>query len=93
MKETLEVLTATEAHDMATDIHVIKVFKQIKKAMRGIHYRAKRGHFNIKYIDMDEEVGKYLTSIGYDVRTYIDRNNDYITLIQWNRSEDNAENT
>lgn len=93
MKETLEVLTAAEACDIATDIHVIKVFKQIKRVMRDIHYRAKHGHFNIKYVDMDEDVRQYLISIGYNVKTYIDIDDNYITLIQWDRSENNAKNT
>jgi hypothetical protein len=93
MEVKLKVLTAAAACDIATDKHVIKVFKQIKKAMRGIHYRAKHGYFNIKYIDMDKDVQQYLKSIGYDVKTYIDIDDDYITLIQWDRREDNAENT
>lgn len=93
MKAKLEVLTAAAACDIATDVHTIKVFKQIKKAMRGIHYRAKRGYFDIKYIDMDKEARQYLKSIGYDIKTYVDIDDDCITLIQWDRREDNAKNT
>lgn len=93
MEAKLEVLTAAEARDIATNIHGIKVFKQIKRVMRNIHYRAKHGHFDIKYIDMDKDVQQYLTSIGYNVKTYIDIDDNYITLIQWNRSEDNAKDT
>ena len=93
MEAKLEVLTAEAACDIATNIHVIKVFKQIKRIMRDIHYRAKHGHFNIKYIDMDKDVQQYLTSIGYDVKTYVDIDDTYITLIQWDRRENNAKNT
>lgn len=93
MEAKLEVLTAAAACDIATDVHTIKVFKQIKRVMRDINYRAKHGHFNIKYIDMDKDVRQYLISIGYNVKTYFDIDDDCITLIQWNRSEDNAENT
>ena len=82
MKETLEVLTAAEACDMATDVHVMRVSKQIKRIMRAIHYRAKHGHFDIKCFDIYEEVRQYLTSIGYNVKTYIDLDDNCITLIQ-----------
>ena len=90
MQETLEVLTATAASDIATDMHVIKVFKQIKKVMRDIHYRAKHGYFDIKCVNIDKDVEQYFISIGYNIQTDIDMNNNRITLIQWDRRDDNA---
>ena len=79
----IEVLEAQIAHDIAINKHEIKVFKQIRKAMRGIKYRARHGHFNIKFMNMDKDVGQYLKSIGYSIRSYYDINDDYITVVQW----------
>ena len=95
MSRTLEelALTAAAAHDIAMDIHLIKVFKQTKKVMRDIHHRAKHGYFNIKCVNIDKEVGQYLTSMGYNVKAYIDMDSNHITVIQWNEEEDNAKNT
>lgn len=94
MKETLEVLTATAASDIATNIHTIQVFKQIKRVMRDINYRAKHGYFNIQYTNMDKDIKQYLTSIGYDIKTYFSADDDnYITLVQWDRRENDAKNT
>lgn len=93
MEVKLKTLTAAAASDIATDIHVIKVFKQIKKVMHGIHYRAKHGYFNIKCVNIDKDVEQYFISIGYNVQTDIDMNHNRITLIQWNRREDNAKDT
>lgn len=92
MQEKLKVLTAAAASDIATDIHVIKVFKQIKKVMRDITYRAKHGYFNIKFINMDKEVEQYLESIGYSIRSYYDIDDDYITVVRWEEVSDAKHN-
>ena len=81
--KNLDVLDAAIAYNIATDRHQKKVSKQIKRALNGIQYRAKHGYYNIKFVDMDKDVGTYLTSIGYSVRNYYDMDDDYITVVQW----------
>lgn len=88
----IEVLEAQVAHDIAANIHEKKVFKQIKKAMHDIRYRAKHGYFSIKFMNMDKEVEQYLESIGYFTRSYYDIDNDYITVVQWEEVSDAKHN-
>lgn len=90
--KSLDVLDAAIAYNIATNQHQKKIFKQIKRALSDIKYRAKHGHYNIKFVDMDKDVGTYLTSIGYEVRNYYDMNDNYITMVRWEEVSDAKHN-
>ena len=80
----MKELTAKEARDMADSHNLAN--KMVKKILRKIHSRAKRGEYSLRYpsrcgMTIDKQICKRLRELGYKACTSIIGANIFV---DWN---------